>query len=595
MAASRQPRGTGLSPQGGRPVLGPGPITAPMHSWFTSPARSHPNAAQAKELPLHLIQLILSHLDNAADLARITRTSRLFYYMALPRLYEHVTLHSYAEIRYSSEDGRPEGYGNASPFAMGLNTLVSRTFTDYVQSFRVAGDWREHDEDDYKQGRVPDNCMVLQIALRAAIDKMHRLDAFAWELNTKPLNTVYQGLVSRSATLTSFTLRSQAKRIPRPTTLISPMPNLKTLAVYDIDPLCYPDDISLLLVGAKKLENLALHWSPRMRDVGEESVNLMAIFGRCVAAKSRLPVKRLSIWNLYTRFMGDGIDVVFDDACHQEITVFNSMGASNPMTVFLDDAWRVKNTRPIPPNLKMFRTDHFDKDQAMAFTKFKGLERLYIVSRRTKDAVKRNSSVATATSPSATTAFLTPTATENQCRTSASDCLAVIQSNHRTMRHLLLSDRWLISEDALYKLCQSCPNLEQLGFRCGVPPFESLRQIVALVPKLWAIRMLLRPGTEFADIIASMEPEMHGFVVATEFWRPQYKNVKYVGLGDKLVYKLGGVVFPKNAAAIPPGQENSLNAKRAGPMRTLQIADQEEMDKIEIWKMDTTEFDPRFP
>lgn len=39
-----------------------GPITAPVHAWFTSPARSHPNAAQAKELPLHLIQLILTYV-----------------------------------------------------------------------------------------------------------------------------------------------------------------------------------------------------------------------------------------------------------------------------------------------------------------------------------------------------------------------------------------------------------------------------------------------------------------------------------------------------------------------------------------------------
>jgi hypothetical protein len=91
--------------------------------------------------------------------------------MTLPRLYERVTLHAYSEIRYNSEDGRPEGYGNGSPFAMGLNTLVSRTFTDYVQSFRVVGEWREHDEDDYKQGRVPDNSMVLQIAMRAALDE----------------------------------------------------------------------------------------------------------------------------------------------------------------------------------------------------------------------------------------------------------------------------------------------------------------------------------------------------------------------------------------------------------------------------------------
>jgi hypothetical protein len=97
--------------------------------------------------------------------------------MTLPRLYEEVTLRSYSEIRYV--EGRPEGYGGGSPFAMGLNTLVSRNFTDYVQAFRVVGEWREHDVDDYKQGRVPDNSVLLQIAMRAALDKMKNLRAFA--------------------------------------------------------------------------------------------------------------------------------------------------------------------------------------------------------------------------------------------------------------------------------------------------------------------------------------------------------------------------------------------------------------------------------
>lgn len=98
--------------------------------------------------------------------------------MALPRLYEHVTLHAYPEIRFV--DGKPEGYGNGSPFAMGLNTLVSRNFSDYIRKFSVVGDWREHDVDFYKQGRVPDNSMVLQIAMRAALDRMKNLESFAY-------------------------------------------------------------------------------------------------------------------------------------------------------------------------------------------------------------------------------------------------------------------------------------------------------------------------------------------------------------------------------------------------------------------------------
>jgi hypothetical protein len=525
--------------------------------------------------------------------------------MTLPRLYEEVTLRSYPEIRHREDDGRPEGYGGGSPFAMGLNTLVSRTFTDYVQSFRVAGDWREHDVDDYKQGRVPDNSMVLQIAMRAALDKMKNLRAFAWELNTKPLSTLYQGLVNRSATLTSFTLRCQTVRLPQPTTIISPMPNLKTLVVYDMDPLCYPDDLSLLLLGAKKLENLKLHWNPRMREAGEESVNLMTIFGRCVAAKVCIPVKRLGIYNLYTRFVGDGFEDVINPNTQEEITVLNSMGSSDPMTVFLDDGWRLNNSRPVPPNLKMFRSDYVDKETPAMLARFSGLERLYLVSRRGREASKSSSSVATPTTPATTFtcdtngtagAFKTHRSADAQCRGVGGEYLAVIQSHHTTIRHVLLSDHWLISDDALFKLCQSCPNLEQLGFRCNVTPLESLRQIMTLVPNLWALRMLVRPGTEFADMIASMDWEMHAFVMATEMWRPEYRSLKYIGMGDKLIFKLGEVVFPPaNAPTIPEGQSNSMNAKRAGPMRRVELMSREALSKIEIWGMDTMEFDPKFP
>lgn len=108
--------------------------------------------------------------------------------------------------------------------------------------------------------------------------------------------------------------------------------------------------------------------------------------------------------------------------------------------------------------------------------------------------------------------------------------------------------------------------------------------------------MLVRPGTEFAETVASMDPEMHAFVMATEFWRPEYKNLKYIGLGDKLVYKLGGVMFPpKGATPIPNGQENSMNAKRAGPVRKIELVDRESVKWIDIWGLDTTEFDPKFP
>lgn len=408
---------------------------------------------------------------------------------------------------------------------------------------------------------------------------------------------MYQGLIS-NPTLSSLTIRCQTKRIPRPTTTIPPLPNLRTLVVYDIDPLCYPDDISLLLVGSKKLENLKIHWNPRMRGSGEESVNLMTIFGRCIAARYSIPLKRLAIYNLYTRFSSDGLERAVDHTAQSEITIINSMGSSDPQTVFVDNAWKLHSTHPVPCNLKMLRTDNTEKESATVLTKFKGLERVYFISKREKDISKSNSCVATPTSATATpgTGNGTLTISEQQCRSIGGEYLAAIQTNHQTVRHLLLPDNWQLSDDALFKLCQSCPNLEQLGFSCLVPPFHLLRQVVALVPKLWAVRMLIRAGSEILEKMESVGDDMHVFAMATEVWRPEYQNLKYMGVGAKMVYKLGGVYFPpKSQEAIPVGQENSMNARRAGPIRRVERVSRESVEHIEIWGMDTTEFDSKFP
>lgn len=423
----------------------------------------------------------------------------------------------------------------------------------------------------------------------------------SWELNTKPLGTVYQGLAEKPA-LTSFTLRCQANRVPRPTTTIPALPALKTLVVYDIDPLCYPDDISVVLASATQLENLKLHWSPRMRESGEESVNLVSIFSRCIANKVSLPVRRLGMWNLYTRFFGDSNEKTIDPLTIREVTVMNSMGSSDPMTVFLDDVWRLQHKHPVSPNLKMMRMDIVDKQSVRMLQEFEGLERVYIVgNKRLRGTPKSDSTAATPTTPSVatpgmpnghTSAAGTPNISEHQCRGVGGDFLAVIQSNHRSMRHLLLSDLWQLTDDALFKICQTLPDLEQLGFSCGIPPLESLRQITSLVPKLWAIRLLIRPGTELADKVDATE-DMHAFAIATEMWRPEYRNVKYFGIGDRLVYKLGKVIFPPKGRTgdTPKVQENSMNAKRTGPVRQIERVSRESVKDVEIWGMDSTEFE----
>lgn len=71
----------------------------------------------------------------------------------------------------------------ASPFSMGLNGLVSRNVAGYVKRFKVLGEWKEHEAEDYSNvGRVTDGSMMLSILIRVAIEKMLVLDSFRFDV-----------------------------------------------------------------------------------------------------------------------------------------------------------------------------------------------------------------------------------------------------------------------------------------------------------------------------------------------------------------------------------------------------------------------------
>ena len=112
------------------------------------------------------------------------------------------------------------------------------------------------------------------------------------------LPTVWLGLAQRP-NLTSLSVRAPSGRAPRPSLLVPPFPSLRSLTIKNIDPLCYPDNISLLLQGSKNLEHLKMHWSPRMREAREPSVNLHTYFGRVIAAQERMALKSIAFQNLY--------------------------------------------------------------------------------------------------------------------------------------------------------------------------------------------------------------------------------------------------------------------------------------------------------
>lgn len=68
---------------------------------------------------------------------------------------------------------------------MGLNGLISRNVGGLVRSFKISGEWKEYDLEEFTRvGRIPDNSMMLNMVVRMAIEKMEKLESFRYSATT---------------------------------------------------------------------------------------------------------------------------------------------------------------------------------------------------------------------------------------------------------------------------------------------------------------------------------------------------------------------------------------------------------------------------
>lgn len=305
------------------------------------------------------------------------------------------------------------------------------------------------------------------------------------------LPTMWRGLANKF-TLTGLTVRFPSQRHGRPVALVPPMPNLKSLKLYDIDPLCYADDVSLLLLEAKKLEELILVWSPRMRDAREPSISLDSFFTKLIAAPHTLPVKRIAIKNLYTinKIL---VRNIFDCTSMEEVAFINSIEGSgdDSMSAFLDISWR-RSKADHMPNLKSIRLDKVARQQLEYFREIKALERVYLIGPKT--ALKEPGSVSTVLPNSPP-----PTGTNSPNHDCSTKCLkdeyleTLAKYHGKSLRHLLLMPQWRLTADNITLIVSHCPNLEQLGLGVEFANLDSLRLFIPFLQNLTTLRLLINP------------------------------------------------------------------------------------------------------
>lgn len=453
-------------------------------------------------------------------------------------------------------------------------------------------------------------------------------------MNTKLLSNVYAGLANLQ-NLRAFHLRCPSDRYPRPICEIPPMPNLRGLTVTQYDPLCYPDDISTLLLHAIRLEDLTIHMSPRMRDNAEPSVHWLYFFRKNIAAKRPLQLKSIGVYNLFAHHNPEEAEMAANVSGLERLTFLNSAGleddidpmgeASNTgVYAFFDQSW---SNRPLPlRSLKSLRHDRLTKAFAQWLSEIRGLEELYIVNARHSSpsaplsvAQPEVELISSTPSPSSTPphqngmASLPRASLYSPISHSLRDIYldAICICHGPSLRHLILPSRWPLSPLLVAKLIRSCPNLSQFAFAIETPAsIQAFRLIIPFMQRLWAIR-LLTPSDgnssrirDFDAFVArEAENEQH---MAEELARGDFQTLRYVGLGDA-VWEIGGMYQtaaetsneaqdqskwaspnhfnsskPDNVA-LPPIRSNPSSFFR----RRLKRLNIKDMAHVEIWKMDS--------
>jgi hypothetical protein len=407
-----------------------------------------------------------------------------------------------------------------------------------------------------------------------------------WDMNAKPMHTIYQGLSGRP-TLKALTVRCPSQRVTRPVCLVPPIPSLEKLHLVDIDPLCYPDDFSLLLLGSKKLEELNLHFSPRMRREGEPSINLHALFGRCIKAGWKLRIKRLGLQNCYVMNRGEFHDA-FSHSDIERISFINNVDVANPTTVFFDSSWasQPRSRDEFPKNLKMMRGEGMDRNHARMVAELSGLEEFYLIGRRppasTRSQITANGS-SNGTSPQENNSGSTPltptTQTPQEAVSVASLYLAALMQQHgQTLKYVLLSEQWQLGLTALANFARACPNLEQFGFTVEDHDVTIVRNMMRHAPKIWALRYLSTPSVELID------EDFRTLALSLDFTDAAFKNIRWVGVGY-VVYK----VMPGNIT-VENDSEKIMRIRSVPKIRRdIREVDWKDAEHVEIFGLDKME------
>ena len=393
------------------------------------------------------------------------------------------------------------------------------------------------------------------------------------------LPTVWQGLAQKQ-TLTKLIIKFPSNRHPRPVAVAPAIPNLQFLKLINLDPLCYMDDISVLLADSKKLRDLKLHWNPRIRESREPSVNGYVYFGKLT---SPMRLRSFAVVNLYTNHASDcQRPPIFDNIALEEVTFLNSTSGlgDDGGTEFMDGGYR-KADSEMPPSIKMMRLDKVSHEQCDFLGRVHGLERLYLIGphvqarRNIKDPAINN--IPLPHSPASSTSSPGSSDFNAACALKDSYLQTITKRHGATLKHLLLLPQWRLTDDDIALIFRHCPNLEQLGIGAELSNFKNLRLMLPFLPNLTALRLLSSPDDPtFLNQMRELDERgVHEQKIGEETRNWELSKLRYLELGaDDLIFEIGR-------------REEWEREGNTGWKRPVRKRGVDVVGEMDVWKMDS--------
>lgn len=153
---------------------------------------------------------------------------------------------------------------------------------------------------------------------------------------------------------------------------------------------------------------------------------------------------------------------------------------------------------------------------------------------------------------------------------------ALTRHHGDSLKKLLLSDEWLLTQDELADLVRHCPNLEQLGLAAGPTQVSVLRVLIPFLPKLQALRLLSNESMN--EHLKEIPAEKRLEAMSRDLWKAGVKQLRWVGVGEH-IYRTGGTY----AAPLEDGTTEWR--------REMTPASLEDVQDVEVWCMDSLDLD----